>query len=261
MPIPDTPLPDWLDIPDSEVNRYITLMMSTHKSNISILFKLSNLLFYVFIGAIFSEYFVGETFEGAIIVAATTVIITLMNVLLFYKLRQHGLSLKVLGKLFSELPRLSKIFVAFGVGMVLTLTASTLYTISLEELTFVTLMYTSVPLLIVLYNIILIYPVSLLRRHLLKKKVNAKKGNTSATNTKTVHTSGNIRMVDVENEEEPSDTESVQPMGQPIRTHPIIEQIISQKDSPLALNSEELGILEEHDLVEDYFDRVEQSSQ
>lgn len=251
-----TPLPDWVATSKADNTQYINLMGALQNRGVDKLFKFTNLLFYVFIGSILSEYVWDRNMLGAFLILGSVTGITIGTLLIFSKLGKQGFTFRQLLSLFVMLPRLSKLFVFGSVIFIIVLSSGTVFTIlSPESISFIDLMYTSLPVAVAIFNITMVYPLTLLRKHSKKQQMSGKQkleSDDSELDIETVHESGNVEFAEID--EDPKDMSSGELLekmaGNSKRA--IMEQVASAKKFPMALRPEEIDTLSDHDCLEEY---------
>lgn len=247
------PLPDWVSS-NVETAKYLELMSELRQGTVNRLFRVNNLLFYVFIGAIMSEYLWDRSMFGAVIILLAVIGLSISTITIFTKL-SNSLTLGRLKDLFFMIPTLSKLFVFGSFMFMIVMSAGTFVTFnSPEPVSFVDIMYTSFPIAIAIFNITMTYPLTLLRRHEMKKQYEESKTNQSQTDVRTIHKQGNVEMAEIE-DTEPNQMSSEELLNKMTDGNPskvIMDQIANSKKYPMSLGPEEIDTLSENDCLEEY---------
>lgn len=249
-----TVLPEWIEPPQSEHEKYLELITLIQSSKTTLLFRLHNLSMYALF-AFFLYSFVAEVNELvsiALISSASLTFIASIGIIIEFK--RQGFALAMLARLYKQLPKRSKLFFGFALVITIYLVLASLYFPIEGPVDITYLAYSSpIPVFLAIYSVLLIYPLYLIRRHMLKHKIRAIKVDqptqTQEKKLEKIHAAGNtVTYKQVEN-----DPEDLQ-MGPDPEILALVQHIGSRKSNPLALNSEELEQLEESDAVQIYFD-------
>lgn len=251
-----TPLPEWISISKVDTSEYLKLMSELQTGSVDRLFKISNVLFYVFMGTLISEFIWGRSMIGAVMILLSVIGITIGTMLIYIQLGRSGLSLGQLKDLFLMLPTLSKAFMGGALAFVVLMFSSTIVTVGTSEATsFVEIMYTSLPIAIAVFNITMVYPLNLLRKY--SGGQNNRSQSTTQTEINPVHKQGNIEMADITEGDinEMDEEEILEEMAESVPKTMVMEQIANSKSSPMSLQPEEIDILIEQDCLEEYTER------
>lgn len=232
--------PDWVTLNNDNKETYYNLLQLIETKQVKRAFKINTVGLYLYVIGYFFHILTGDSIIIASEIVVGVSLLTVSSIYILYKFNREGLSVKRYIGLISMLPKLSKTFLVIGVGFIL---ATSAVFVSLEypfEHTFNNIVYSSLPIIISMIDITLTYPLTRYRR----ATVHAKKKATS-DNMKKAITQGTTK------------GDQNLPEDMP---HPILEAIASQNTHPLALNYEQLGFLQEHNLIEEYFEEYSTQS-
>lgn len=247
------PLPEWISISKVDTSEYMKLMGELQTGSVDRLFKISNVLFYVFIGTLISEFFWGRNMIGALQILLSIIGITIGTMLIYIQLGRSSLSTSQLKDMFMMLPRLRKAFMIGAFTFVVLMFVSTMVTVETSEtISFVEIMYSSLPIAIAVFNITMVYPLNLLRRYGVKQSQEDQ--NTTKADINPVHKQGTVEMADITEEDidQMDEEEFIEEVTDSVPKTMVMDQIASAKSSPMSLQPEEIDILIEQDCLEEY---------
>lgn len=258
------PFPDWISKSKVNVPQYVKLMDDLTTKPVDRLFKVHQLLLYVFLGTIMSEFIWEPNMIGATLSLISVIGVSITTIGIFSKL-SDTLTLGQLKDLFLMLPTLSKLFVFGSIVMIIVLSTGTVAELmSNIPSSFVELMYSSLPVTIVIFAITAVYPLSRLRNYLLYKRSDEatqyqdnSSENIDKDSVNTVHKQGELEMAEIESEggKEPHQMSSEELLNEMTNGRPhkvIMDQMASSKNNPMALAPQDIDILEEHNCLEEY---------